>query len=206
MYYSLRRGYLNIVLIVIILLALLALVAWLGYNTGRNIGSSESDNSEYAKMIIDGTDVVLIPISLAQNAELHKSTGIAKIGIVEGRAEIDVILEDGVELPKGSALSGWLVDAGKLGGLGEASVSELDQQYGTPFANVDFSKKVDDVPFALYLGRLEWDTLRESFHIFYEVSDILTPFDAVMVTLESDGNIGNFDPRPGTPIMIGEIK
>ncbi|MBU2575634.1 hypothetical protein KKF64_00865 [Patescibacteria group bacterium] len=205
MYYSIRRGYINIILIVIVLIALLALIAWLGYNIGRN--AQEGDSSlEKAPIIIDAIEVPLTTISLSQNAKLQRSVGLAKIGIIEGKVEVDVVLEEETGLPEGTVLCAWLVDAGNLGGLGEKSVSDLDQQYGTPFANVDFSKKVDDAPFALYLGRLEWDMLRESLHIFYEVNDILTPFDAVMITLESDGNNGNFDPRPGTPIMIGEIK
>ena len=205
MHYSTRRGYINIILLCFVLIALLALVAWLGYNIGRNAQSGDSSKDKI-QVIIEAEEVPLAAISLAQNAKLHKSTGLAKVGIVEGRVEIDVLLDEQAQLPEGTVLSGWLVDAGKLGGLGETSVNELDQQYGTPFANVDFSKKVDQAPYALYLGRLTWDNLRESFHIFYEVNDILTPFDAVMVTLESDGNNGNFDPRPGTPIMIGQIK
>ena len=192
-------------LIAIILIALLALIAWLGYNIGRN--AQEGDfTQEKIEIILNGVEVPLATISLSQNAKLQRSVGIAKVGIIEGKVEVDVILEEGTALPEGSVLGAWLVDAGNLGGLGEKSVSDLDQQYGTPFANVDFSKKVDDAPFALYLGRLEWSALRESLHLFYEVNDILTPFDAVMITLESDGNNQNFDPRPGTPIMIGEIK
>ena len=205
MYYSTRKGYINIILIVIVLAALLVFVSWLGFNIGRNAYSSEEMNKA-PEIIIDGTDVPLTTISLAQKAQLHLSTGIAKIGIVEGKVEIDVLLGEGAQLPEGSILAGWLVDAGNLGGLGEKSVSELDQQYGTPFANVDFSKKVDDAPYAMYLGKLTWDTLRESLHLFYEVNDILTPYDAVMITLESDGNNANFDPRPGTPILIGQIN
>ncbi|OIO49732.1 MAG: hypothetical protein CO042_04925 [Parcubacteria group bacterium CG_4_9_14_0_2_um_filter_41_8] len=205
MYYATRKGYINIILIILALIALLALVGWLGYNIGRNIGAS-NDPSSIVKIITDPTEVALIPISLAQNANLHRSTGLAKVGIAEGKVEIDVLLEEGVSLPQGAAMSAWLVDAGNLGGLGEKSVSELDQQYGTPFANVDFSQKVDDAPFALYLGRLTWDSALESMHLFYEVNDLITPYDAIMITLESDGNNANYDPRPGTPIMIGEIQ
>jgi hypothetical protein len=33
-----------------------------------------------------------------------------------------------------------------------------------------------------------------------------SPYDAVVITLESDGNtIEGFDPRPGTPVLAGEI-
>ena len=99
-----------------------------------------------------------------------------------------------------------MVDAGKLGGLGETSVSDADQQYGTPYANVSFSNSVDDVPYAFSLGTLMWDELRESYYMFFEAKDNLSPYDAVMITIESDSNGINYDPRPGTPIMIGEIK
>jgi hypothetical protein len=206
MYYSTRRGYLNIILIIIILLALFVLVSWLAYNAGTNVAEGRGTDSDTVKIISNPLEVGLTTISLAQNAQLQRTTGAAKVGREESLVEIDILLEDNAVIPEGSVLAAWLVDAGKKGGLGETSVTDLDQQYGTPFANVNFSGNVDDAPYALSLGTLAWNTTRGSFHIFYNGNDSLVPFDAVMVTLESDGNNGNFDPRPGTPILIGEIK
>ena len=205
MYYTTRRGYLNIILLVIILLALLALVSWLAYQAGGNAAEGRLGVLTASRAIAGGVTVPLTTISLAQNANLSRTTGAARVGSEEGKVEIDAVLADGVSLPEGSVLAGWLVDAGKLGGLGAASVSELDQKYGTPFANVDFSGRVDDAPYALALGDLARDSARESLYLFYEGGSSLLPYDAVMVTLESDGNAANYDPRPGTPILIGAI-
>jgi len=196
---------LNIILLVIILLALLVLVGWLGYQAGGNAAEGRLGNFSSPKIILKGTSVTLTPISLAQNASLQKTTGVASISQEESKVEIDVVLAEGIALPEGSVLQAWLVDAGKLGGLGKASVSDADQKYGTPFANIDFNERVNDAPYAVPLGQLSWDSIRESLHLFYEGNVILNPFDAVMVTLESDGNINNYDPRPGTPILIGSI-
>lgn len=205
MYYTTRRGYINIILLVIILLALLVLVSWLAYQAGGNAAEGRLGGLTASRAIGGGVTVPLTTISLAQNANLSRATGAASIRREEGTVEIDAVLADGVSLPEGSVLAGWLVDAGKLGGLGEASVSEADQRYGTPFANVDFSGRVDDAPYALSLGALAWDSVRGSLYLFYAGGTALAPYDAVMVTLESDGNRGNFDPRPGTPILIGAI-
>jgi hypothetical protein len=206
MHYSTRKGYINIILLAIILLALLVLVSWLSYQTGSNVAEGRLAHIAQPNVILEPVNIVLTTISLAQNAGLQNTTGVALIGKEEGKISIDVILEEGVQLPSGSVLQAWLVDAGNLGGLGEKSVSELDQQYGTPFANVDFTQKVDDAPYALSLGPLEWDSVRESYYIFYNNANNLIPYDAVMITLESDGNQANYDPRPGTPILIGSLE
>ncbi|MBI2050533.1 MAG: hypothetical protein HYT31_01890 [Parcubacteria group bacterium] len=205
MYYTTRRGYLNIILLGIILAALLALVGWLAYQAGGNAAEGRFGESGLPAVILNKTDVPLTTISLAQNADLERTTGAARIGSEEGKAEVDVVLAPGASLPERSILQAWLVDAGNLGGLGEASVSEADQQYGTPYANIDFSSRVSDAPYALALGELEWNPSRESFYLFYESNFSLAPYDAVMVTLESDGNAADYDPRPGTPILIGAL-
>ncbi len=205
MYYNTRRGYLNIILLVIILLALLVLVAWLAYQAGGNAAEGRLSDLSAPQVVRGGVAVNLTTISLAQNAKLERTSGIANVGRESGVVSVDVILAPGVSLPERSTLQAWLVDAGKLGGLGTTSVSDEDQKYGTPFANVDFSSRVDDAPYALALGALAWEASRESWYLFYEGSLSLAPYDAVMVTLESDGASTSYDPRPGTPILIGAI-
>lgn len=205
MYYTTRRGYLNIILLGIILLALVALVSWLAYQAGGNAAEGRLGDSVKPAVILDRTDVALTTISLAQNASLERATGAARIGKEEGKVELDVVLAEGARVPEQSVFQAWLVDAGNLGGLGQSSVSEADQRYGTPFANVDFSSRVSDAPYALALGTLEWNPARESFYLFYDSNFSLDSYDAVMVTLESDGNAAGYDPRPGTPMLIGAI-
>lgn len=205
MYYSTRRGYLNIILLVITLLALMVLVAWLAFQAGGNAAEGRLGNLAAPKVIGSGANVTLTTISLAQNAGLSRASGAAIVDRDGDRIELDVVLPDRVTLPEASVMQGWLVDAGRLGGLGRASVSDADQKYGTPFANVDFTERVNDAPYAVPLGQLEWDGVRESLHLFYEGSLPLAPFDAIMVTLESDGNSNDYDPRPGTPILIGVV-
>jgi len=205
MNYSKKRGYINVILLIVIIIVFFAFFGWISYNTGINIGEGRADLATKPKTILNGVDVPLIAISLAENAELQKLTGITKIDAETGLVEIDILFPEDVVLPQNSVLNAWLVDAGKLGGLGETSVSDADQQYGTPYANIGFSNSVDDVPYAFSLGKLMWDDLRESYHIFFEAKNNLSPYDAVMITIESDNNGINYDPRPGTPIMIGEI-
>ncbi len=205
MYYTTRRGYLNIILLGIVLAALMALIGWLAYQAGGNAAEGRLGDVAAPRVILKKTDVVLTTISLAQNADLERTTGAARIGKEEGKVEVDVALAERAALPEHSVLHAWLVDAGNLGGLGQSSVSEADQQYGTPFANIDFSSRVSDAPYALSLGELLWNPGRESLYLFYESNVSLEPYDAVMVTLESDGNAAAYDPRPGTPILIGAI-
>jgi len=204
--YLRNRGNVNLILLTIIGLAVFALVAWLGYNAGLNASEGLSSLPPKSLETVKGTDVYLTSISLAENLNLAGSSGLATIDRAGGRVAVDVILPVGVSLPQGTILEAWLVDAGKNGGLGQSSVSEADQKYGTPFANTDFSVSVDSAPYAASLGALVWDEARGSWHLFYNAPGDLTPYDAVMITAESDNNIGNYDPRPGTPILIGKIE
>jgi len=99
------------------------------------------------------------------------------------------------------------VDPGVQGGPGgaaESSVSETDEVYGTPFGNADFDTMVDNAPYALSTGvlkRLGNGTYQGRFRI----ANNLSPYNAVVITLESDGNGQNYDPRPGTPVLAGEF-
>jgi len=206
MSYLRSRSNINLLLLTIIGLAVFALVAWLGYNAGLNASEGLSQITPKNLETVKGTDVYLTSISLAENLNLGNASGLATIDRSGGRVAVDMVLPVGVSLPAGNALEVWLVDAGKNGGLGESSVSEADQQYGTPFANMDFSASVDSAPYGTSLGALAWDEARGSWHLAYSGRADLTPYDAVMITVESDNNIGNYDPRPGTPILIGKIE
>jgi len=197
---------LNVVLSVIIVAVLLTLAGWLGYNAGLNAAEGLLPSSAQVEPIKNGTDVVLTPISLAENVGMQEASGIAKIEKDSGRALIDVVLPDGVALPENTVLEAWLIDAGLRGGLGVASVSENDQSYGTPFANSEFSASVDSAPFAHSLGMLMYDETRATYHLYVDIHNSAAPYDAVMITAESDTNANNYDPRPGTPVMIGEIS
>lgn len=207
-YHSYRNGVINLVLLLLIIFALLAFAAWLGYNIGVNAAEGLPDSLKTAEIIGAGgkAEIYLTAISLAENVQLSQASGIARINAEQGRAEIDVILPEGKSLPQGATIEAWLVDAGKEGGLGSTSVSAADERYGTPFANVDFSDKINSAPFAHSLGQLQWRQERGSFYKFTSSNNGFLPYDAVMITLEADGNQGNYDPRPGTPILIGEIK
>lgn len=205
MYYSTRSGSINTILLALVGLALFALVAWLSYNVGLNAAEGLEPELPVSERITGGVDTYLTSISLAENANLEFASGVATIDAALGRMSVDVVLPEGVTLPENALLEAWLVDAGEAGGLGETSSGDADQKYGTPFANADFAASVASAPYALSVGTLAFHPERGSFYLFYETSNNFTPYDAVMITLESDGNGHNYDPRPGTPVLIGEI-
>jgi hypothetical protein len=138
----------------------------------------------------------------AVNAGLENSRGMALLQESKGVIHISVDL-GGASLPEGTVLEGWLVDAGLLGGPGPTSVSDDDERYGTPFGNATFDELVERAPYALSTGVLHrsGDRYRVTFHI----NNNLTPYDAVVVTLESDANGFDYDPRPGSLVAAGRI-
>ena len=115
---------------------------------------------------------------------------------------------NGAEVPAGSVLEAYLVDAGLDGGMGTSNASDADEAFGVAFGNADFKAAVEAAPYALSLGVLtaaEDGSLSLTFHIpAYNFS----PYDTVMVTIESDGDDGmmGFDPRPGAPVLDGDIN
>lgn len=146
--------------------------------------------------------VTLAADASAANAGLQNSSGVALLQESLGQVHVTVDL-GGAQLPAGTVLEGWVVDAGLLGGPGTTSVSDDDELYGTPFDNSTFDEMVENAPYALSTGVLEKQG--NGYAVNFRVNNNLSPYDAVVVTLESDGNGQDYDPRPGSIVVAGPI-
>lgn len=154
----------------------------------------------------DGYNVIvtLAPTPFAEGAGLAGVTGWAHV--VEDAATVHITLEpNGAVLPEGTVLEGWLVDAGLNGGPGTTNVSDNDENFGVSFGEAAFDEAVESAPYALSTGALA-PTDEGTWEVSFEIPNYnFSPYDAVVVTLESDGNASGFDPRPGTPVFAGAI-
>lgn len=173
--------------------------------SGDDMDGDDMDGDDMGMMDdMSYVDVTLEPTPLAANAGLEGLTGSAKVWVESATIEIMVELHMAA-LPEGAVLEGWVVDAGLDGGPGMTNVTDDDEAFGTPFGEAAFDTAVESAPYALSTGVLEGmdDTLTLTFHVSgYNFS----PYDAVVITLESDGNTTmGFDPRPGTPVLAGAI-
>jgi len=138
----------------------------------------------------------------AANAGLQDATGQAFL--LEESGQIRIVVDLGrARLPRGAVLEGWVVDAGLLGGPGTSSVSDADEVFGTPFGNAAFDAAVDSAPYALSTGVLERSG--HQYTVNFRINNNLSPYDAVVVTLEADGNGADYDPRPGSIVVAGPI-
>ena len=151
--------------------------------------------------------VKLLPTPLAKNAGLQGASGFADVDVDKGSVKTTVTLAEGTRLPAGTVLEGWVVDAGRKGGPGMSHASDQDQKYGVAFGNQEFAALSRDIPYALSTGilRLRAGSTR-TYTGSFKFDNTLTPYNAVVVTLEADGNKGAYDPRPGTPVLAGEIE
>jgi len=150
--------------------------------------------------------VKLSPTPLAKNAGLQGATGFADVDADKGTVTISVQLAAGTKLPAGSVLEGWVVDAGRKGGPGMSHASEKDQTYGPAFGNPEFAVLSRDLPYALSTGILRLRAGSSRTYVSnFRFDNTLAPYNAVVITLESDGNKSTYDPRPGTPVLAGEI-
>ena len=135
----------------------------------------------------------------AEMAGLGDVTGHATFDSAKGSIFINLI-PNGAELPEGVVLEGWLVDVGRFAGSGY-NASVADQGYGPPFGNLAFDVLVSAAPYALSTGVLLEDEAGNWSLDFHVPNYNFSPYDAVVITAESDGNTGEWDPRPGAPFF-----
>jgi len=169
----------------------------LGLALAGALGVSAQACAEQIKMMVDPA---------ARKAGLQNASGSADVSVEKGTVDITVTLAEGSSLPAGTVLEGWLSTAGRKGGPGMSSASERDQKYGPAFGKKDAAKLSRDLPYALTTGVLRSKDNGRTYTGHFQIDNVLTPYGAVAVTLESDGNTGNYDPRPGSPLMAGMIK
>ncbi len=145
------------------------------------------------------------------SSEFHATeyAGQAGLGGVTGDATFDSaygsifinLIPNGAELPEGVVLEGWLVDAGRFTGPSQTNASVADQGYGPPFGNLAFDVLVSAAPYALSTGVLLEDEAGNWSLDFHVPNYNFSPYDGVVITAESDGNTGDWDPRPGAPFF-----
>ena len=140
----------------------------------------------------------------AEAAGLGGVTGAATFDSANASIFINLI-PNGAELPEGTVLEGWVVDVGRFAGSGY-NASVADQSYGPPFGNLAFDVLVSAAPYALSTGVLQLDTAGNWNADFHLANYNFSPYDVVVVTAESDGNSGDWDPRPGAPFFTAGMK
>ncbi len=154
-----------------------------------------------------GADSIqLMTTPLAEKAGLQNATGSAEVDAKNGIVNFVVTLPEGVSLPAGSVLEGWVVSAGTKGGPGPSSSSDADHKFGPSFGMPEFSMTVREIPYALSTGVLLRKGSTNTYVGRFRIQNSLMPYSAAVVTIETDGNTGNYDPRPGTPVLKGMIK
>lgn len=68
------------------------------------------------------------------------------------------------------------------------------------------AKLASEGPYALSTSVLTRQSDSQTYVGHFHIDNQLTPYAAVAVTPESDGNKGNYNPRPGSPLLDGMLK
>ncbi|MCE2489692.1 MAG: hypothetical protein J4G17_06920, partial [Anaerolineae bacterium] len=137
----------------------------------------------------------------------------AGLGDVKGFAYFDSdyanlfinLIPNGATLPEGTVLEGWVVDVGRFAGPGY-NASVADQAYGPPFGNLAMDVLVSAAPYALSTGVIQLDTEGNWSLDFHIPNYNFIPYDDAVITAESDGNSGDWDPRPGAPFFTAGMR
>ena len=142
--------------------------------------------------------VTLSPTNFAKQLGLD---GVTLSATLLPQVTATVQLPDGVSLPGGTALEVWLYDLPR--GTAGSSASGNDEVFGAAFDNAALDAALDAAPFAKSLGALRGDG--KTFTLPAIAAEGTRPYDVMLITLESDRNLGNYDPRPGTPLYLGNL-
>jgi len=135
-----------------------------------------------------------------------KITGKAFVFTDSAAGEVDVKLPANVKVPDGTVLEAWVADGGKLGNFGPSHARLSDNKLGPAFNNAYLSAIADAIPFATSLGTLKPGSDGSTYTVqAHWQKYAFRVYNIVMVTLESDGDTGNWNPRPGTPVLVGAI-
>ena len=140
----------------------------------------------------------------AERAGLGDVRGFAFFDRANANLFINLVPGD-ASLPEGTVLEGWLVDVGRFAGFGY-NASVADQSYGPPFGNLAMDVLVSAAPYALSTGVIQLDTEGNWSLDFHIPNYNFSPYDAVVVTAEADGNTGEWDPRPGAPFFTAGMR
>jgi len=152
-----------------------------------------------------GQGLTLKPTKLGEAAGLKGVAGKAIILTEGAAADISVTLPQGAKVPDGAVLEAYVVDGGKLGNFGPSNAHLADNKLGLPYDNAYVSAIFDATPFATSLGDLKADDKGVYRLQVHWQKYAFRVYDVVMVTLESDAGQSPWNPRPGTPVLVGAI-
>jgi hypothetical protein len=128
------------------------------------------------------------------------ATSVIRISIDRINAELDD------ELGRGDVIEAWLVDEGTGTDDSRSSADTDDNDLSFDDEEVDEGLVIDvleTVPYALSLGTLEKN--KGNYTVTFNTRNSFAPYDYIMLTQESRGNRGDYDPRPGTQLSRNEV-
>lgn len=120
-----------------------------------------------------------------------------KLSKAYGKSWITLNFDTPPELPVGAVLEAWLVDYD--------SRSAHDKQSGPAEAPWDEEDFVFSLGKLLEQPRNPDQPESRSYTSVMSANTPMATFDAVLITLETDGNEENYDPRPGIPLFMEKL-
>lgn len=166
------------------------------------LGDLHGDNRIFPMERIPATTVVmygdteidtLSPDDRAVSLNLVPNSQSIKLSRAYGKSWIIINYDKKPPIPEGAILEAWLID--------HDSIGNEDKEIGAAYADWDSQ------PFAFSLGKLleqPVDAKNPDARSYVSImsADMPMPsFDEVVITLETDGNSGNYDPRPGILLL-----
>lgn len=109
-------------------------------------------------------------------------------------------------LGRGDEVEAWLVDEGTSTDNNRSSSNTDDNVGSFDDDEADGELVIDTletVPYALSLGTLQKN--KSNYTVTFRTRNSFAPYDYIMLTQESRGNRGDYDPRPGTLLSRNDV-
>jgi hypothetical protein len=145
---------------------------------------------------------------------------LSRINLIVDRLSSEI--ED--DLSRGDVLEAWIVDQGLATDSAASSANDDDSpgsfrnaftdasysiqnqsSVSIDIGNISIIKLMESIPYALSLGTLKANG-KGNYIVEYQTRNSLSPYDFIMITKESKGNQGDYDPRPGEEVARASIE
>ena len=146
--------------------------------------------------------ITLNPTAEADAAGLQSVVGSAYINVSTGYLWVSVPMAN---VPEGAVVEAWLVDHGTQTDANLSNANTADEVYGVMFGNDVLADALNTSPFAQSAGILAPNSAGVFEVVYQHANSNFSPYDEVFVTLESNSESPNFDPRPATVVYRGSI-
>ncbi|MFC1640841.1 hypothetical protein ACFL2D_02195 [Patescibacteria group bacterium] len=181
---------------ILIAIILIAIAAIIGYNFGQVHPVEEKQG---------GQELYFRPTKLGKELHLNDSEVSSRGNLQKGWIDITIQPGEGFVMPEKTHIEAFAVEGGEPFGI--SSESPADEAFGKTLSHDLVDEAYDINPYALSLGKMlkQFDGTNTTYTLSFEYQHSFVPYDIFVLTLESEKNKYDYDPRPAAIIYKADV-